>query len=364
MERVLAFLDPTDDLVVLQRQDALDDAGAVAAVVEVVGMFHEVVQVQRIGMAVLAAVRYAPAGTMKIVVQEVVEIVVGAMKTHRTDHLVVRNGLCALAELVRLDDVRNRVLGRAGAIGVVVMCLVERDPKEDVVTAALRFFRIAAVGSEGNKSDIVWNGGLEWCMAYVDKWNQQHLADWCVLIRNLTVGRTDIAVVIADMDVVPKLVKALTKLSHLYDVVVNILVALFQIVSAHEDNANKFVQCQGWELVLCDLMQTYFDRWRVQTLVAGIVEIVAVQNHQHAQILVSVGMIALMLKAMHTHVTRRGLLYYAAKAVRILFLKTGQGMDQLRECGGVDTLLDILYCSVARPITDTNEICTGYADVI
>lgn len=357
------FLDADDELLVLQRQEALDDAAGLTAAVDVIGQFHESEEVQEAGLTMLSSVRYCAAMPLRTSVAEIVETVVFALRTHGAVRKVVVNGLRALTALARLDDVRNRVLPRVGAIGVVMQCLAEWEEEPLVVIEAARFLTGAAVRCEGNKSDITWNGALGCLAEAVKKRNDgQMIAEWCAAVRNVTVSRRDVVKFVGDMGYVEELLIALKKYGEMERTALHALAALYHLVIEEAINVKRFMQWEGWDEVLCQTARVHFDHWQIQTLVFGIAVVVGGEKEM-AALLVDEGMVQIALNAMHRHVTRRGLLHYGAKCVRVLLQTAERGMEQVSQCGGIVRLLDLLYCSVARPITDTAEHCAGYTEV-
>lgn len=357
------YLDADDELLVLQRQEALDDAAGLTAAVDVIGQFHESEEVQEAGLTMLSSVRYCAAMPLRTSVAEIVEIVVFALRTHGAVRRVVVNGLRALTALARLDDVRNRVLPRVGAIGAVVRCLAEWEGEPLVVVEAARFLTVAAVRCEGNKSDITWNGALGYLAGAVRKRDDgQMTAEWCAAVRNVTVSRRDVVKFIGDMGYVEEVLSALKRYGEMERTALHALAALYHLVVEEVRNVERFVGWEGWDEVLCQMARVHFDQWQIQTLVFGIAVVVGGEK-ETAAALIDVGLLQIVLNAMHRHVTRRGLLYYGAKCVRVLLQITERGMEEVRQCGGMVRLLDLLYCSVARPASDTSEHCAGYAEV-
>lgn len=299
---------------------------------------------------------------------ETVELILSALRTHCALLSVLTPALAALAALAGIPHVRASVLPRCNAIGVVVDVLRGHPSQPGLHADAARFFSRAALRCEGNKSDIAHNGALDLLAAAV-RAERAHARLHCansLALRNVTVCRADVVAYAGKLGLVKDLVWTIDKHGAEECTARHALAALFHLVNGDGgENATRVCRVDRWAEVLCGAARLHAATDCVQILVFGIAGIlVRVGGEDAARGLMRAGAVQLALEGMHQHVTSRGLLYYGARMLSAVLDAAGAGMDLVGECGGVDRLLDLLYCSAALPKSDVGEVCAGYAEVL
>lgn len=354
----------TDALQLLERQEALDDSGALRRLVEVQARFLKYSRVQTLCSSILGSLRVDENfGGLKIGVKLCVETIVGSMRMHCKDRRVVREGLRALCSLSRLEEVRFQMLGESNGIETAINGMEAHAADVAVQCEGTRFLSYACVESESNKTCITRHGGTQRVVAamceHVDS-NRLQLFG-CKLVRNITVQREDLVEACEESGCVEAIIDALQRHGEARGVAIQSLTAL-QHVLCREETGQRVLQHQGAEWAVMEAARRHFACVQIVTLSLAIAgRIASAGGAVASKRLVRAGAMAVALDGMERFVKRRGVLFFGARLVRRL-LETGDGMEEVNVWGGVPRLLDILYCTAATPVSE-EETFGGYTDL-
>ncbi|CAN8062410.1 unnamed protein product [Agarophyton chilense] len=131
--------------------------------------------------------------------------------------------------------------------------------------------------------------------------------------------------------------------------------------------AREFPTSRALHTHLCTTLRNitrHSSKPNVQVLALAVAGSVASAGTEHTrERLIQVGAVKAALSAMYRFVNRRGILLTGSRLVKVLLVGFEQALVDLRQCGGVERLLDILYCTVVTP-TSGEERYSGYADAL
>lgn len=352
-----------DPVALLERQDALDEVAALHKLVEVVAAFLQDVGVVTLGLSIFGGLRIDEGIGLRVGMMRTVEVVVTALQMYQGDALVVREGLRALCGLTRLDDVRTRILSRCGAIEIAVECLQRHVEDESVQNEGAKFISFASLHSETNKTELARGGGLSRVLSAAREFRESGTlcTHVCIGLRNVTVSRPDIVEIALGLDGVNGVLEILRAHGGGYTTATHALAGLYHITGG-DSGIREVLRHDGWEMLLVESGRRHTGRADVQALSLAVMGRVAgVGGALAARRLVRCGAVKMALAGMHRFVNRRAVMYFGARLVRVL-LESGGGMEDVRACGGVDKLLDLLYCTVVTAGSG-EERYSGYADI-
>lgn len=349
----------------LERQEALDDFGAFRKMVELQHKFLQHAGIQKVVCSILGSLRINEStGGLKIAMMLAVDTIVQSMRLHGRDSGLCKDGIRALTSLSNMNDVRARIIPSCNAIGVAVECMELHAGAEGVQIDGTRFLSYASLHSETNKSQIAMHGGLRRAVRAALEFPGCRVLHTHVstILRNITVGRPDVVAQAEILNSVEALLDTLKLHGQASMTSIHALAALHHLTTSME-TINRIVRYQGWECVLMGTAKRHSGKATVQTLAMAVAGSVAAADGPTAQArLAQAGAIKIALTAMHRFVNRRAVLFTGARLVKVLLLGFHSGMDEVKQCGGTQRLLDILYCTVVTP-TSVEERYSGYSDV-
>lgn len=347
----------------LERQEALDDAGAFQKLLHLQSTYLSNASIQSSSLSVVGSLRLDDRIPMTFFsVEMAVDSSLAAMQLHSENVIVVRAGLCALDALVRLDHVRMRLVPSAGVIGIVGQCMSKHGNDEVGMGNAIRFLGHAAIGSDRNKMAMVSCGAIQKALRAGRMFasNGELQSSVCLMLRNVTVGGGQHLSSLPGAEVVHLLLDCMLAHGQLYPVATHALAALFHLTSM-TDSSRRILRHDLWEHALVETACRHESRVRLQAMALAVIgKVVIVGGSSAAKRLIRVGAVRLALGAMHRFVNRRAVLYYGSVMVRLTLEAVGGGMDEIGACGGVERLLDLLYCTVVAPVS-SEEPFAGYA---
>ncbi|KAI0566052.1 Armadillo-like helical domain containing protein [Gracilaria domingensis] len=348
----------------LERQQALDDYGAFRRMVEIQNSYLEHAGIQKLSCTILGSLRLDESiGGLKLGMMQTVDTIVQCLREHGRVASICREGVRALTALSKMNDVRTRVIPTCNAIGVTVSCMELHAGDEYVQNEGARFFSHASLHSETNKSHIAMHGGLRRALRAAREFPASRAlhTHLCTTIRNITLSRPDVVAQAEVLDSVEALMDTLKRHGQASTTAMHALAALHHLTTSHE-SVRRIVRYDSWEHILIGTARRHSSKPTVQALtmaVAGsVVDAGAELTHER---LVQAGAVKTALVAMHRFVNRRAVLLTGSHLVKILLLECEEGMSDLRQCGGIGRLLDLLYCTVVTP-TSGEERYSGYSD--
>ncbi|PXF49183.1 hypothetical protein BWQ96_00972 [Gracilariopsis chorda] len=349
----------------LERQEALDDFGAFRKMVELQNTFIQHAGIQRIVCSVLGSLRIDEStGGLKIAMMLTVDTIVQSLRLHERDSGICKAGIRALTSLSNMNDVRSRIIPSCNAIGVAVECMELHAGDEGVQSDGTRFLSHASLHSETNKSQIAMHGGLRRAVRAALEFPASRVLHTHVstILRNITVGRPDVVAQAEILNSVEALLDTLKLHGQASMTAVHALAALHHLTTSME-TIKRIVRYQSWESVLMGTAKRHSGKATVQTLAMAVAGSVAAADGPTAQVkLAHAGAIKIALTAMHRFVNRSAVLFTGARLVKVLLVGFHNAMDEVKQCGGTERLLDILYCTVVTP-TFVEERYSGYSDV-
>lgn len=345
----------------LQIAAALDAAAALHALVDLTGLYHESAPLQALALAALADWRLSSHALAALPAAEAAETVCAALRTHGARPAVAAPALHCLASLAAIHAQADS-LDRCGALPLANDVLAKHEGNVGVAVAAARFFG-AAAGEPGNSGTVASDGALERLLKSLRAAPRDLELALLVsaAVRNVTVGSEDARKMAVKLGCLGDLVGVLRRHGRSVEAVVHALAGLYHVLFGGEGNAERVGQVEGWADAICEVARTHFDRHVVQTLVMGVGA--GLNGDGMREELVRKGAVQVAVNGMHRHVTHRDVLYYGSRFLRGLLEGCEEGMEEVRNCGGVERLLDLLYCSVARPAgVEVGERYAGYAE--
>lgn len=354
----------TEPVSMLHRHDALDCAGAFANLINVLSAHREHAGIFGTACSILGSLRVDRLESLKNAPEGGVVAVVQGLQVHKEDYRVCRHGVRALAGFTRLDDVRARLLHRYDGISTVVECMQLHGEVESLYLDSMQFLSFASLHSETNKTEISRGGALRKCLDCLSKWpaNRVLHTHVCVIIRNVTVNRPDIIATAEQMQCVESLLDSINTHGNNAVLTTHALAALHHLTTSQEAT-RRLLRHPTWESTLIDTAKRHASRPTIQALALDVAaRVVTAGGPLAARRLVRVGAVKVAIVAMHRFVNRRAVLYCGSRLTRML-LMSGGGSEDVRQCGGVERLLDLLYCTVVAPVS-ADERYAGYADVL
>lgn len=379
LQAVSAFTSSgTQPLTCLERQEALDDVGVLQKLVEIQRLYLSHGPIQTLVCSIVGALSLDDSIPLaRFDVETLLETTLASMRIHWNDGDVMRESLHALDSLSRLERIRKDIIPSTGVIVVVGRCLHHHTHDEAIISRAIRFLGQAVVRCHENKIEIVSCGALNSIInaAQTHSGNLLLQAHLCLALRNLSISyeydqqqmpkSSSMALTHAVGSVAPTMVGALLDAmmshGHAYAVASHSLAALFHLTHAH-NQTRHIVRHDMWEHALVDTASRHVTKATLQIMALAVIsKVVETGGPFAAKRLLRVGAVRLALTSMHRFVNRRAVLFYGALLVRSILQAVGNGIEEIRACGGVERLLDILYSAVVAPVC-TEEPFAGYAD--
>lgn len=362
----------------LERQEALDDSGVLKKMVEVQRLYLKYAPVQSTIGSIIGALSLDDRLPLaQFDVEAVLETILTSMRVHWNNSDVIRESLHALDAISRLERMRKEVMPTTGVIVVVGQCLHYHIHDDAIISSAIRFLGHGVIRSYENKIEVITCGALTSIINAAQTRSGDHRlqAQLCLTLRNLSVrwndegqqtSRTEPialtqAINSSAASIIGVLLDTMMSHGHAYAVASHGFAALYHLSHTH-NQTNHIMTHKLWEHALVDTASRHVARVTLQTMALAVISKVAeVGGSIAAKRLLRVGAIRLALTNMHRFVNRRSVLLYGSVLVRLTLQGTGDGMQEIRACGGVERLLDILYSTVVAPIS-TEEPFAGYAD--
>eukprot|EP00178_Gracilaria_changii_P014393 TRINITY_DN40584_c0_g1_i1.p1 TRINITY_DN40584_c0_g1~~TRINITY_DN40584_c0_g1_i1.p1 ORF type:complete len:565 (+),score=87.65 TRINITY_DN40584_c0_g1_i1:314-2008(+) len=350
----------------LERQQALDDYGAFRKMVDIQNSYLEHAGVQKLACTILGNLRVDESiGGVKLGMMLTVDTIVQCLREHGRIASISREGIRALTALSKMNDVRTRVIPTCNAIGVTVGCMELHAGDGDVQNEGARFFSHASLHSETNKSHIAMHGGLRRALRAAREFPASRAlhTHLCTTIRNITLGRADIVAQTEVLEGVEALMDTLKRHGQASTTAIHALAALHHLTTSVE-SIKRIVRFDSWEHILIGTARRHSGKANVQALALAVAgRVVDSGIGLTEERLIHAGAVKTALAAMHRFVNRRAVLFTGSHLVKVLLLGHAQGMVDLEQCGGVERLLDLLYCTVVTP-TSAEERYSGYADSV
>lgn len=353
----------------MERQEALDDAGAFDALLTLQANHLSHPGIQSLCASILSSLRLDDRTPLtRFDPGLAVHSLLHALRVHGGSSVgVVRDIIRALDALARLESVRTGVIARTGAIATLGHYMMSYPGDAIVQIHALRFLAHSAVRVMGNKIEMgmcgALRGGLLAARAQVR--NRSVITSAVLAIRNVTAGGhlgTEHAMPVSEM--VETSLDALLTHGQVGMIVNDALAGLMHLTNEGKDGIRCVLRHERWESALTDTAARHAGKGGVQTMALAVLgRAVSAGGPLAARRIIRVGGVKVALGAMHRFVNRRSVLFYGSRLVRGLLQVAGGGMDEVRESGGVERLLDLLYCTVVAPVT-MEETCGGYADAV
>lgn len=336
----------------LQVAAALDATVALPVLVELTGLYHESAQLQALALNAMADWRLSTHALAALPRGEAAEAVAASLRTHSQTAEVAAPALHCLAALAGVPPQRE-ALARCNVLQLARHALVTHSGDVAVGIAAARFIGTAAADPRLSET-VAKDGTLQQLLNASRAAPRNRELACCVaaVIRNVTAAGGYAATLAVDAGAPRDLVAVLQMHAGVERTVTHALAALLHIVRSGGERA-LFVT-EGWAEALCETARTMFDRHIVQTLVMGIG--LGMREKEMVEQLVRYGAVQVTINGMHRHVTHRDVLYYGSRFLRGLLEGSEGGMEEVRKCGGVERLLDLLYCSVARPVVVQSDV--------
>eukprot|EP00737_Agarophyton_chilense_P003707 gb/GEZJ01004414.1/.p1 GENE.gb/GEZJ01004414.1/~~gb/GEZJ01004414.1/.p1 ORF type:complete len:562 (-),score=59.32 gb/GEZJ01004414.1/:3863-5548(-) len=351
---------------ILERQQALDDFGAFRKMVDVQHSYLEHAGIQKLACTILGSLRIDESiGGVKLGMMQTVDAVVQCLREHGRIASICREGIRALTALSRMNDVRTRIIPTCNAIGVTAGCMELHAGDQDVQNEGARFFSHASLHSETNKSHIAMHGGLRRALRAAREFPTSRAlhTHLCTTLRNITVSRPDVVAQAEILESVESLMDTLKRHGQASTTAIHALAALHHLTSSTE-SIKRILRYDSWEHIIIGTAKRHSSKPNVQVLALAVAGSVASAGTEHTrERLIQVGAVKAALSAMYRFVNRRGILLTGSRLVKVLLVGFEQALVDLRQCGGVERLLDILYCTVVTP-TSGEERYSGYADAL
>lgn len=370
----------THQLACLERQEALDDVGVLQKLVEIQRLYLSHGPIQTIVCSIVGHLNLDDSLPLaRFDAEALLETTLASMRIHWNDSDVMRESLQALDSLSRLERIRKDFLPSTGVIVVVGRCLHHHTHDAAIIFGAIRFFGQVVISCHENKIEVVSCGALNSIInaAQTHSSNLLLQAHLCLTLRNLCIGyehdqsqmpkSSSMALSHAVGSVGPTMIGALLDAmmshGHAYTVASHALAALFHLTHAH-NQTRHIVRHDLWEHALVDTASRHVTKATLQIMALAVIsKVVEAGGPYAAKRLLRVGAVRLALTSMHRFVNRRAVLFYGALLVRSILQAVGDGIEEIRACGGVERLLDILYSAIVTPIcTEEPFAGYGYAD--
>lgn len=292
--------------------------------------------------------------------------------------------LRTLCWLLHNDHCRCNVVPRSILVTTITQTLEHNRENDEVVAHGIRVLAMCCMNSRANQTHVA-SRALGVVLTVARGRTRLIKLMTCALIRNVGVGRADL---IERLDKLACVEYALDCVaSGICSVVQHGLAALFHLIhpppppprpgytppparsyaaprdSPYTITAVRMLGHGQWEEMLCDTARRYSSKAGIQALIYALsTRMAVVGGGLVCRKLVKVDMVRLCLKAVNRHINKRHMVYYGARFVRVV-LEGGGGMEQLREWGGVDRLLDMLYCTVVSDVRGGKGEWEGSVDV-
>lgn len=365
-------------LACLERQEALDDVGVLQKIVEIQRLYLSHAPIQTLVCSIVGNLSLDDSLPLaRFDVETLLETILASMRIHWNDSDVMRESLQALDSISRLEHVRKDLLPSTGVIIVVGRCLHHHTHDEVIISHAIRFLGQAVIRCHENKIEVVSCGALNSIInaAETHSGNSLLQAHLCLTLRNLCISHeydqlqipksSSMAHSHAVGSVAPTMIGALLDAmmshGHTYAIASHALAALFHLTYAH-NQTKHIIRHDLWEHALVDTASRHVTKANLQTMALAVIsKVVEAGGPFAAKRLLRVGAVRLALSSMYRFVNRRAVLFYGALLVRSILQTVGDGVEEIRACGGVERLLDILYSAVVAPVR-VEEPFAGYAD--
>lgn len=352
-------------LTILERQEALDDSGALLKLLHWQAEYLSDTSVQSCIAKTIAYLRLDDRMPLsRFSSERALDSVLASLQLHMGNMILVRDLIFALDSLCRLEAVRISLVPSAGVINMVGQCMEKHANDRAVMSSAIRFLAHVSVRSNHNKIAMVSCGALLRALAAGQMFpHDQNLhTDLCLTLRNVTVGQGMHFSSMPMFEMTHFLLDALVAYGHITALATHALTGLFHLSNLKE-SSRCIIRHNVWEEALVNTAMRHPCKVGLQTMaMAVLAEVLSVGGPSAARRLVQVGALRLALGDMHRFVNRRAILYYGALMIRLILQSIDDGMDEVRACGGVERLLDLLYCTVVAPVS-IEEPLSGYADV-
>ena len=356
-----------EDAGMLQRQVALDEAGVFQKLVDIVGEFIFHVEVVTLALSIFGGIRIDEGVLLHVSITQTLETVIATLQIHKGDAQVIRNGLCVVCRITKLDDVRAQILQRCDAIQVVMDCLKQHSDDEDIQTEGARFVSSATMNSEINRTELAKSGGIGRLLRAARDFGESRIlcTNACIGLRNITVGRPDIVKIALGLDAVDGLLKILSQHGDAYMTTTNGLAGLLHMTGC-EAGIRRVLRHEGWEVILVESFRRHTSRAGVQAFCLAIMGRIAIAGGSLAARKMKRYEIAKMaLFAMHRFVNCRAVLYFGVRLLRVLLEQDG-GMEDVGGFDGFVKLLDLLHFTVGshRSRGSGEKTYSGHSDIL
>lgn len=266
------------------------------------------------------------------------------------DPRMTESGLRALSSLAYFPENRERIREQRG-IEVIVSAMGNHSQSVSVQTEGATLLANYAFGSEENKKVISAGFGIDLLVTAMKTYPAERELQGraCQALRNITFNAPSILSSAGAKGAVTAALDALSGHLLAEDVIEQGIVAIFNMVTPHPPNADRLASVSSHMTVLLEALRAYSESERIQTAALAIMESVLRRRPEALPPLLETGGVQDIVAAMKGAITQPGVMRQGASCLlAILAVEECKQvtLDSIKEAGGLESLLELLYIAV------------------